>query len=104
MDFKAVLKKLNLSHLISKLTRTNAMAAKCHKCMGEYFDGKDDCGNTICPLYAWMQYRKKIPDFTWLKFNPKKKGTVTWEDSTRNLTDEQRKAMSDRLKKARDKK
>ena len=104
MDFKPVLKKLGLLHLTSKLTRANAMASMCHRCSGEYYDGKDDCENVRCPMYTWMKYRKKTPNFTWLKFNPRKKGLVTWEDSKREVTEEQRKAMGERLKKARDNK
>jgi hypothetical protein len=103
MDFKPILKKLGLLPLASKLTRTNAMAKKCHECSGEYFDGKEDCESITCPMYAWMNYRKKTPNFEWLKFNPKKKGRVTWEESAREITDEQRAAMGARLQKARNK-
>ncbi|MHA1286576.1 MAG: hypothetical protein ACTSPB_04130 [Candidatus Thorarchaeota archaeon] len=82
-------------------TRSVAMAAKCHNCTGGYLDGKKDCENTQCELYPWMPYKKMKPDLEWLKYNPKQKGLVTWEDSQRDLTDEQRQAIADRLSKSR---
>lgn len=89
--------------MTEKLTRSNAMAAKCHQCSGEYFDGKSDCNVPVCPLYNWMPYKALKPDFSWLKYNPRKKGLVTWEDSQREMSDEQRSALGERLKRMRTK-
>lgn len=75
------------------------MRAKCHDCMGGYLDGgRDDCGVTTCPLYSWMPYAANPPDLKWLDYNPKRKGNVTWEDSGREMTDEEREAAADRLR------
>lgn len=41
-----------------RLTRKEAILAKCYDCMGEYYDGKIDCGLVECPLYQYMPYRK----------------------------------------------
>ena len=41
-----------------KLTRKEAMLAFCADCMNEYEDGKIDCNNTRCPMYAYMPYNK----------------------------------------------
>jgi hypothetical protein len=87
-----------------KQTRTLAMLAKCHDCMGEYSDGIIDCKNPTCPLYTWMPRKKTDPDLEWLNYNPKMKGKVLWEDCGRELTDEQRKNARDRLKAARERK
>ena len=77
-------KKYLLAHLSGeKLTPTQAVHAKCYECMGYYADGKVDCGISDCPLYQFHRY------------NPhrivKKK----------NLTDEQRKEMGERLRRAK---
>jgi len=77
-------KKYLLAHLSGeKLTPTQAVHAKCYECMGYYADGKVDCGISDCPLYQSHRY------------NPhrivKKK----------NLTDEQRKEMGERLRRAK---
>ena len=49
--------------------RTNskslAIREKCRECMGNYFDGRVDCRNVKCPLYKWMPYAEKTPDFPW---------------------------------------
>jgi hypothetical protein len=50
-----------------------------------------------------MPYRKKEPNLEWTKYNHKMKGLVTKEDSERQLTDEQRAAMTERLRSAREK-
>lgn len=55
-------------------TRSQAMEAMCHQCMGYYTDGKMDCECTSCPLYPWMPYAKKNPDWEWVKINPRRKG------------------------------
>lgn len=86
-----------------RITRANAILAKCHECSGYYKDEKDDCGIPTCPLYTWMPYRKGDPELTWTNFNPKIKGRITWEDSARTVSDEQKQAMADRLRIAREK-
>ena len=86
-----------------KLTRSNAMLAKCHECCGEYADAKEDCRVLGCPLHEWMPYKEVDSDLEWLKYNPRKKGKVTWEESKRDISDEQRAIMGERLKKARTK-
>jgi hypothetical protein len=83
-------------------SRAEALLHKCHDCQGEYFDGKDDCQNPKCPLYSWMPYAEMTPDLTWQTYNPKMKGRVLKEDSKRDLTDEQRAQLSERMTKARE--
>lgn len=39
-----------------ELTRKEAMLAFCADCMGEYEDGRMDCENYKCPMYAYMPY------------------------------------------------
>lgn len=80
-----------------KVTRALAMRAKCHECMGGYIDGREDCGVTACPLYSWMPYAGDPAELTWLEYNPKRVGKVRWEDSGREMTEEDRKAAADRL-------
>jgi len=51
-------------HLLAKLkgekiTRGEAITAKCYDCMGYYVDGIKDCGITTCPLYVYMPYKGK---------------------------------------------
>jgi hypothetical protein len=70
--------------------------------MAHYHDGKDDCENTTCSLYTFMPYRKLDPDLTWAQYNPRKKGLVTWEDSKREIDDETRAALVERMGKARE--
>lgn len=82
----------------NKPTPLLAIRAQCAECCGFYADGMVDCENTRCSLYNWMPFKKKSPNFDWMKYNPKRKGRVTWEDSARELTDEQRKILSDRLR------
>lgn len=84
-----------------KPTRTLAMLAKCHDCQGAYADGVTDCEVYTCPLYSWMPRRQRKPDITWIRFNPRKKGWVRWEDCGRELTDEQRAEAAERLARAR---
>lgn len=82
-------------------TRTQAMLSKCHECCGYYEDGKVDCGVTKCPLYKWMPYRNEEPDLEWARYNPRSKGRILFEDTKRELSDEQKEAMAKRLEKAR---
>jgi hypothetical protein len=54
------------NHLIKhmeggKLTRAQAMKAKCTECMGGFVDGRYDCHIDDCPLYPWMPYKGKEP-------------------------------------------
>jgi hypothetical protein len=79
------------------------MRAKCHDCCGGYIDGREDCGSTACPLYPWMPYAANPPDLAWMEFNPKRVGNVTWEESGREMTDEDREAAARRLEGARHK-
>ena len=72
-----------LNHLNNeKLTLKQAVHAKCYDCCGYYQDGKVACTCKKCALYPFHPY------------NPVKR-------VTKNLTDEQKKAMGDRLKSAR---
>lgn len=41
-----------------RLTQLNAIEAKCCDCVGNYLDGREDCGVIECPLHPWMPYRK----------------------------------------------
>jgi hypothetical protein len=41
-----------------RLTQRNAIEAKCCDCVGNYLDGREDCGVIECPLHPWMPYRK----------------------------------------------
>ncbi len=40
-----------------KLTRAQAIRAKCYDCMGGYDGGKRDCEIPRCPLYQFMPYK-----------------------------------------------
>lgn len=53
--------KTNLrKHLCEeKLTRDQAIKAKCCECLGYYIDGRADCETPDCPLYPFMPYRGK---------------------------------------------
>jgi hypothetical protein len=42
-----------------KLSRTEAMLAKCADCMGNFEDGRNDCKVFSCPMYAFMPYRSE---------------------------------------------
>jgi len=44
-----------------KLTRKEAILAKCYDCCGGYVDGRFDCECENCPLYDYMPYRGKKP-------------------------------------------
>lgn len=53
-------KRLLLKHLYGdKLTRNEAIFAKCCDCMGYFIDGRADCETAECPLYSFMPYRGK---------------------------------------------
>jgi len=41
-----------------RLTRAQAIAAKCADCLCDYADGREDCLVPHCPLHPWMSYRK----------------------------------------------
>jgi hypothetical protein len=84
-----------------KPMRSLAMLSKCHNCTGGYIDGKVDCEVEACELYPWMPFRKQDPHLTWMDFNPRRVGLVTWEESEREMTSEQRIAAADRLRKMR---
>jgi len=79
-------------------SRAAAMLSKCADCCGNWEDGRKDCEVTCCALYPWMPYREREPDLTWMDYNPKRAGLVTWEDSKRKLTEEERQEMSERAK------
>lgn len=42
-----------------RLSRTQAILAKCCECNCDYADGRADCGIPKCPLYQWHPYRGK---------------------------------------------
>ena len=68
-----------------KLTRKEAMLARCFECMNGYADGRIDCQVESCPLYPYMPYSAcKITCGS-------------------NLTPEQRLAIGQRLKTAKEK-
>lgn len=72
-----------LAHLDGKkLSSLQSIYAKCYDCTGYYADGKVDCVMPKCPHYSFMPYN---PNRT------KKKS---------NLTDEQKKAVGERLRNA----
>lgn len=89
-----------------KPSMKQAILSKCHDCMGHYADGKAnaDCRNQRCPLYFWMPYAGLTPDRTWEMFSPKKMGLQLKTAAVRTMTDEQRKAVAERLAAARQKK
>ncbi len=68
-----------------QLTRKEAMLSKCFECMGGYADGRVDCGVESCPLYSYMPFNP----------NPVAKRVVS---------NGQREAFRDRMKKSRAKK
>lgn len=40
------------------ITLRGAVFAKCFDCCGFYEDGKEDCGDYLCPLYPFMPFNK----------------------------------------------
>jgi len=49
-----------------------------------------------------MPYGKCEPDMSWTTINPSRKGNVEKAPSKRTMTEEQRKAVAERFRKARD--
>jgi len=86
----------------TKPTRALAMAAKCHDCCGGYIDGKYDCTVTSCPLYPWFPYKDSKPQLKWLHYNPRRVGKVLWEESGREMSEEERLAAAARLQQSRE--
>lgn len=88
------------------ITRKEAIQAMCWECMGHYSDGKESCTSVRCPLYTFMPYKDKDkgPDLWWKKYNPKRSGLVTWEESAREISEEQRQEMVERLQRTRERK
>ena len=41
-----------------KLTRAEAMKAKCYDCMGYFADGTLDCKLKNCPMYDYRPYKR----------------------------------------------
>jgi len=82
----------------NKPTRKEAIETQCWHCMGFFADGKQDCECVGCPLYHFMPYRKLQPTNSLFDFNPRRVGKVTWEDSKREMSEEQRKELSDRMR------
>jgi hypothetical protein len=82
-----------------KVTRKIAMELQCHQCLGEYADSRQDCECVRCSLYPWMPYRKMEPDLEIFDYNPRRVGKVTWEESKREMTEEQHAELSERMKK-----
>ncbi|MFH1784141.1 MAG: hypothetical protein ABH868_04515 [bacterium] len=69
-----------------KLTPLQAFKASCYDCMGFYADGKMDCKMPVCSLYPYMPYRAE-------KQKPVKKVSA--------MSEEQKTAFAERMKKAR---
>ena len=43
-----------------RITRNEAIKAKCYDCMGFYDNTQEkDCKNLTCPLYTYMPYKGK---------------------------------------------
>ena len=56
----AIGKKEYLKHISGgKITRTQAMKAKCYECMGYFVDGKMDCKIESCPMFFYRPYKDK---------------------------------------------
>lgn len=82
-----------------KPSRKECMEHRCADCMGHWVDGKVDCENTVCEMYTYMPYRKKEPNTEWRKYNPRRRGKVTWEECRLEISDEERQRRSDVAKK-----
>ncbi|NPU86382.1 MAG: hypothetical protein HPY65_18035 [Syntrophaceae bacterium] len=65
-----------------RLTAREAILAKCYDCCGRFVDGKEDCRVTRCPLHPFMPYRESQEE------KPK-----------REISEERRQAMRDRMQK-----
>ena len=75
--------KWELDH--NSVTMKESILAQCYQCNG-FEEGSKDCGSRVCPLYKFHPYNKHKAK------------------SGRSMTEEQRKAAIERLKKAREKK
>ena len=42
-----------------RITRGEAIKARCYECLGYCVDGAVDCEMPECPLYGYMPYRNK---------------------------------------------
>lgn len=52
--------KLLRRHLYGeRLTRGDAIVAKCCECMGCYGEGRFSCQNPVCPLFPYMPYQER---------------------------------------------
>ena len=84
---------------MGKQTLKKAALAVCHRCLGFWSDGVVDCEDYKCPLYYWqIRADKSKADLEWMKYNPKRVVLVTWEESKKELTDEQRKEIGKRFR------
>ena len=43
-----------------RLTKGQAIVAKCYDCVCGYIDGKRSCGVPECPLFPFMPYRENV--------------------------------------------
>jgi hypothetical protein len=43
-----------------KLSRTQAMKAKCYDCMGYFIDGRQDCKIPNCPMFNYRSNKDKV--------------------------------------------
>ncbi len=87
-----------------KYARSLAVQYKCWECTAKYYDGKNDCEMTRCPLYPFMPYAREKPIQEYLAFSPRHKGNTPIEETKRELTEEQRVLLGDRMKMSRSKK
>lgn len=80
-------KKELIAHLLGEdLTPRKMVIAKCYDCMGHFTDGSMDCKAPACPCYQLMPYREIKPE----------------RQRKRVMSDAQRRAISERLTKARE--
>ena len=99
---QAVGKANLLKHLDGgKLTRKEAMQAKCYDCMGYFIDGRADCCIKNCPMYGYRPFKdrqesKKL-DFTTLP--EAKKATKDKKASKHTVRDAINKALKKRERK-----
>jgi hypothetical protein len=77
-------KKELLNHLQGKdLSPKQAITAHCYDCNAGYSDGKSDCGVVDCALHPFMPYAKGV------------------KKRTRIMSDDQRQAAGERLRRVR---
>lgn len=93
-DYLSTNRKISNNDLVNKRERSSrsAIEGKCFDCTGGYADGYKDCEITYCPLYRFMPYRKLNPDFTWSKIYTKRH---------KNVSEEERVKIGERLKLSR---